>query len=165
VLSDATESTRDGVNATADMNKRATEDAKQLFQTGIHAAAHHANEASERVTRALGFSGEANERLAVQSKDNMDVVTRCGTVLTQAFQDASRSWLELSQKQWRRNLEGMKRLAGSKSIQEFTTIQSELVREGLEHMVQDSQAIAAASLKAVEQARDTFPKVPHQKAA
>lgn len=162
---EATDDARDGANATANLNERAAEDAKRLFQTGVDAAAHHANEASERVTRAFGLSGEANERLVLQSKENMDVVTRCGTVLTQAFQDASRGWLELSQKQWQRNLEGMKRLAGTKSIQEFATTQSELVREGLEHMVQDSRAIAATSLKAMEQARDTFPNIAHQKAA
>jgi hypothetical protein len=162
VLSRVTENARDGVNAMANLNEKATEDARRLFQTGIDAAAHHAGEASERGNRAFGFSGEASERLASKSKENLDVVTRCGTVLTQAFQDASRGWLELGQKQWQRNLEGMTRLAGSKSVQEFTTTQGELVREGLEHMVQDSQAIAATSLKSMEQARDTFLKAPRQ---
>jgi hypothetical protein len=78
-------------------------------------------------------------------------------MLTQAFQDTSRGWLELTQKQWQRNLEGMQRLAGAKSVQEFSTTQSELLRDGLEHMVRDGQAIAETSLKAIEKARDTFP--------
>jgi hypothetical protein len=146
----------------ANLHEKATLDAQQIFQTSIDAAAVHANEGSERVIRALGFSGEGSERLVEQSKENMDIVARCGTTLTQAFQDTSRGWLELAQKQWQRNLEGMQRLAGSKSVQEFTTTQSELLRDGLEHMVQDSQAIAATSLKAMEQAQGTFKKVPRQ---
>jgi hypothetical protein len=63
---------------------------------------------------------KGSQRLAAQSKENMDTVARCGTMLTQAFQDTSRGWLELAQKQWQRNLEGMPRLAGAKSVQEFS---------------------------------------------
>jgi hypothetical protein len=162
VRSAGAESLGDGANAMADLNNRAAADAKKLFQTGVDTAARHANEASERVTRALGFSGEGSERLLAESKENMDIVARCGTALTQTLQDASRSWLELSQKQWQRNLEAMQRLAGSKSVQEFTTTQSELLRESLEHVVQDSHTIAATSLKGMEQARDTFLKAPRQ---
>jgi hypothetical protein len=153
---------RAGVTMAANLHEKATLDAQQLLQTSIDAAAVHANEASERVSRALGFSGERSERLVEQSKENLDMVARCGTTLTQAFQDTSRGWLELAQKQWQRNLEGMQRLAGSKSVQEFTTTQSELLRDGLEHMVQDSQAITATSLKAMEQAQGAFKKVPRQ---
>jgi hypothetical protein len=160
--SSASENVRVGVHAMADLHEKAAVDTKQLFQNSIEAATLQANEASVRVTRALGFSGEGSERLVEQSNKNMDIVARCGTALTQALQDTSRSWLELSQKQWHRNLEGMQRLAGSKSVQEFTTTQTELLRESLEHVVQDSQAIAATSLKAMEQARDTFVKAPHQ---
>lgn len=157
----------DGVRpgaAVADLQEKAADDTKTMFQSSIDAAAVHAKDASERVSRALGFSGEGGERLLEQSTENMDAVTRCGTVLTQAFQDTSRSWLELSHRQWQRNFDGMKRLAGSKSVQEFATTQSELLREGLEHMVDDSQAIANTSLRAMEQARDTFPKGPRQRA-
>ena len=156
------ESVHAGVNTMADFQDKAAVDAKRLLQTSIDAATLQASEASDRVTRALGFSGEASERLIEQSNTNMDIVARCGTALTQALQDTSRSWLELSQKQWHRNLEGMQRLAGSKSLQEFTTTQTELLRESLEHVVQDSQAIAATSLKGMEQARDTLAKAPRQ---
>ena len=158
-VSGATDHVRVGVDSVAELNEKATSDTDKLLQTSIDAAALHANEASQRVSRAFGFSGEGSQRLAEQSKENMDTVARCGTMLTQAFQDTSRGWLELTQKQWQRNLEGMQRLAGAKSVQEFSTTQSELLRDGLEHMVRDGQAIAETSLKAIEKARDTFPTI------
>jgi hypothetical protein len=83
-------------------------------------------------------------------------------VMTQALQDASRSWFELAQKQWQRNLDGMNKLTRSTSVQEFATIQSNLVREGLQQLVQDSRAIAETSLRAVEEASKAFPSVPLQ---
>src|ERR1700712_867250 len=153
---------RDGMNKIVDLREHATENTKQLVQKSVETASHHAREATERFSRTLGFSGEGSERLALQSKQNMEAVTRCGTVLTQAFQDVSRNWFELSQKQWKRNLDGFSKLTSAKSVQEFTAIQSDLVREGLQHMVQDSKAITETSARAVEEASKTFSSVGPQ---
>jgi hypothetical protein len=92
----------------------------------------------------------------------MEAVTRCGTVLTQALQDASRNWFELAQRQWQRNLDGMNKLARSQSLQEFTAMQSDLVRDGLQNVVQDSRAIAEGSLRAVDEASKAFAGVAQQ---
>src|SRR6195952_537462 len=148
---------RDGMNKIVDLREHATENTKQLVQKSVETASHHAREATERFSRTLGFSGEGSERLALQSKQNMEAVTRCGTVLTQAFQDASRNWFELAQRQWQRNLDGMNKLARSQSLQEFSAVQSDLVREGLQNIVQDSRAIAETSLRAVDEASKAFP--------
>jgi hypothetical protein len=155
-VSQATNAARDGLNTVTELHAQATETSKKLLQDGVETAAKQAREATDRLTRTLGFSGQDSERLARQSKQNMEAVTRCGTVLTQAFQDASRNWFELAQKQWQRNLDGMNKLARATSVQEFTAIQSELVREGLQQMVQDSRGIAETSLRAVEDASKTF---------
>ena len=142
-----------------DLREQATENTKQVVQKSVETASQQAREAADRFTRTLGFSGEDSERLARQSKQNLEAVTRCGTVLTQAFQDASRSWFGLAQRQFQRNLEGMNKLVHAKSVQEFTAIQSELVRDGLQHMVQDSKAITETSTRAVEEASKTFSSV------
>src|ERR1700712_6041522 len=153
---------RDGVNKMVDLREQATENTKQVMQKGVETASQQAREAADRFTKTLGFSGEDSERLALQSKQNMEAVTRCGTVLTQAFQDASRSWFGLAQKQFQRNLEGLNKLTHAKSVQEFTAIQSDLVRESLQHMVQDSKEITETSTRAVEEASKTFSSVGPQ---
>src|SRR3954452_7291843 len=156
---------RDGINKIVDLREQATENTKQVVQKSVETASQQAREAADRFTRTLGFSGQDSERLARQSKQNMEAVTRCGTVLTQAFQDASRSWFGLAQKQWQRNLEGFTKLTHAKSVQEFTAIQSDLVREGLQHMVQDSKAITETSARAVEESSKTFSAVTQQSPA
>ena len=161
-VAQANNAAREGLNTVTDLHAQATETSKKLLQDGVETTAKHAREATDRITRTLGFSGQDSERLARQSKQNMEAVTRCGTVLTQAFQDVSRTWFELAQKQWQRNLDGMNKLARSKSVQEFASIQSELVREGLQQMVQDSRGIAETSLRAVEDASKTFPGTAQQ---
>jgi len=147
---------RDGVNKLTDLREQATESTKQIVQRSVETASQQAREAAERFTKTLGFTGEDSERLARQSKQNMEAVARCGTVLTQAFQDASRSWFGLAQSQWQRNLDGLNKLTRAKSVQEFAAIQSELTRESLQHIVQDSRAITETSARAVEEASKAF---------
>ncbi|GJD54006.1 hypothetical protein OPKNFCMD_6786 [Methylobacterium crusticola] len=153
---------RDGMNKMANLSDKATENAKQIVQKNIETASQQAREAADRFTRSLGFTGQDSERLADQSKQNLEAVTRCGTVLTQAIQDISRNWFELSQKQWQRNLDGMNKLTRATSVQEFTAIQSELLRESLQHVVQDSKTIAEVSVRAVEEASKAFTSVTQQ---
>jgi hypothetical protein len=147
---------REGVNKMVDLREKATESTKQMMQQSIETASQQAREAADRFSKTLGFSGENSEHLARQSKQNLEAVTRCGTVLSQAFQDVSRNLFDLGQKQFQRNLEGMTKLTRATSVQEFTTIQSDLMREGLQHMVQDSKAIAETSARAVEEASRSF---------
>jgi hypothetical protein len=157
--------TRDGANKMAEMRDQAAENTKRIVQRGLEAVSLQARESTDRFTRTLGFTGEDSERLARQSKQNLEAITRCGTVLTQAFQDASRSWFELGQRQWQRNLDGLNRLTQARSVQEFAAIQSELAREGLQHIVQDSRTIAETSLRGVDEATKTFSSVGQQGSA
>ena len=123
-----------------------------MMQNSIQTASDQARAVTERFTRSLGFTGQDGERFAQQSKQNVEAVTRCGTVLTQAFQDASRNWFELGQRQFQRNLDGAKKLSSATSVQEFATIQSNLVRESMEQMVESSRTIAERSLHAADEA-------------
>ncbi|MDR7036690.1 hypothetical protein J2X36_001431 [Methylobacterium sp. BE186] len=150
---------RDGVNKLANLQEQAAQNTKQIVQRSVETASQQAREVAERFTKTLGFTGEDSERLARQSKQNLEAVARCGTVLTQAFQDASRSWFGLAQSQWQRNLEGLNKLTRAKSVQEFAAIQSELARENLQHIVQDSRAITETSARAVEEASKAFASV------
>ena len=153
---------REGLTTITDLREQATENTKQFVQKSVETASQQAREAADRFTKTLGFSGEDSERLARQSKQNLEAVARCGMVLTQAFQDVSRGWFGLARKQFQHNLAGLNQLTRAKSLQEFTAIQSELVREGLQQMVQDSKAITEISVRAVEEAGKTFSGVAQQ---
>ena len=146
------EAARARVEMLADFRQRATEDAWKSMRGSVEAASQEVQNASDRFARTLGYSGEEGERLARQSGQNVDAITKCGTVLTQAYQDTSREWYGLAQKQLQRNLEGLSQLAHCRSVQDFAATQSSLVRESLQSMVEDSRLIAEISLKAVNDA-------------
>jgi hypothetical protein len=143
---------RAGVEKLANFRQRATDGAWTSMESGMDAATQEIQDASDQFTRTLGFSGEEGERLARQSGQNVEAITKCGTVLTQACQDTSREWYGLAQKQLQRNLEGLSKLAHCRSVQDLAATQSGLVRESLQHMVEDSRLIVEISLKAVNDA-------------
>ena len=140
------------VEMLADFRQRATEDVWKSMKSRVDAASQGFQNASDQFARALGFSGEEGERLARQSGQDVEAITKFGTVLTQAYQDTSRDWYGLAQRQLQRNLEGLSKLAHCRSVQEFAATQSGLVRDSLQHVVEDSRSIAEGSLKAVNDA-------------
>src|SRR3954447_2704109 len=146
------EAARAGVEKLANFRQRATDDGWKSMESGLDAASQSLQNASDQFARTLGFSGEEGERLARQSGQNVEAITKFGTVLTQACQDTSREWYGLAQRQLQRNLEGLSKLAQCRSVQDFAAVQSGLVRESLQHMVEDSRVIAEISLKAVNDA-------------
>ena len=143
---------RAGVEKLANFRQRATESAEKAVQSSVEAACQRFQNASDQLARTLGSSGEEGERLARQSAQNMEAISKYGTIVAQAYQDTSREWYGLAQKQWQRNLEGLSRLAHCRSVPDFAAVQSGLVRESLQHMAEDSRSIAEISLKAVNDA-------------
>ncbi|MCE4225001.1 phasin family protein [Methylobacterium sp. C25] len=150
---------REGADKLADLREKAAETTQHLMQNSVETASQQARQAAERFSKKLGFSGQDSDRLAFQSKQNIEAITRCGTVLNQAIQDASRILFELGQKQFQRNMDGFNKLTRATSVQEVMTIQSTLVREGFEGMIQDSKMLTETSSRAVDEASKTFANV------
>ena len=148
----AIEGAQAGIDRLAGFRQQATEDAWKSMRGSVEAASQEVQNASDRFARTLGYSGEEGDRLARQSGQNVDAITKFGTVLTQAYQDTFRDWYGLAQRQLQRNLEGLSKLAHCRSVQEFAATQSGLVRESLQHVVEDSRLIVEISLKAVNDA-------------
>lgn len=122
-----------------------------MMQMGVETVSQTTREFTERLSRTMGMGSEDGERFAEQARQNSDAVSRCGTVMTHALQDAWRSSVELGQKRWQRQLEGLKRLAGARSMQEFSMLQSEMMREGVQSLVADTRTVAEKSLRAFEE--------------
>jgi hypothetical protein len=159
------EAAQAGVERLADFRQRAMEDAWKSMESNVDAASQEVQNASDQFARTLGYSGEEGERLARQSGQNVEAITKFGTVLTQALQDTSRECYGLAQKQLQRNLEGLSKLAHCRSVQEFAAVQSGLIRESLQHMVEDTGSIVGISLRAVDEARKAVAETAHESAA
>jgi len=161
----AIEGAQAGIDRLAGFRQQATEDAWKSMRGSVEAASQEVQNASDRFARTLGYSGEEGERLARQSGQDVEAITKFGTVLTQACQDSSREWYGLAQRQLQRNLEGLSYLAHCRSAQDLAAVQSSLIRESLRYMVEDADSIVDISLRAVDEARRALAGTPQGKAA
>jgi phasin family protein len=133
--------------------RNAAEDASASVKSGVDAAV----QGFERVTdTVLGFSGPKAEELARQSSHNIEAVSQASTVLMRGLQHVSHEVFELAQERLKKNTEALTRIAQCRSVQDFVTFQSELVRDNLQQFVDATRRVAEVSLRSAEEATKTI---------
>lgn len=142
---------KDSLDKAGTLQGRTAETAQQIMQIGVETVSRTAREFTDQLQRTMGVGGEDGARFAEQARKNAEAVSRCGTVMSHAMQDAWRSSVELGQKRWQRNLEGMKRLTSARNLQEFSMLQSEMMRETVQSFVEDARIVTEASLHSFEE--------------
>jgi hypothetical protein len=131
--------------------REATDHAENVMQTGIQAAQRVADEFG----RVFGVGGQ-NEDLTRQATQNLEAITETGSVLMRGFQDVSREWLELTQERFRKNAEGMTKLAQCRTLPDLAAVQSDLARDNLNQIVDVTRRIAERSMKVADEAAKTI---------
>src|SRR3954466_13020815 len=138
--------------AGADMARRGTETARDTFQSGLNTARQTLQRVSDQVTRVAGFNGPPAEELTRRSSQNLQAVSQASTVLARGAQEVSREVIQLVQDRLQKNVEAVNRLAGTRSVQDFVAVQSDLVRDGLQQVIDTNKRIAELSVRVAEEA-------------
>ncbi len=152
------EVTEAAVASVANFARAATSDAQKAVEAGMGAAAEGVRRASDQFTRIYGFDGEEGQRLAKQSSLNMDAIRACSAIVIQAFQGSTRDWFSLAQSQYQRNLNAFAKLSQARSVQDYLAIQSDLIRDSMQHLVEESGAMVQHSAQAVQDATQSIGK-------
>ncbi len=129
----------------------ATDRVENVMQTGIQAAQRVADEFG----RVFGVGGQ-NEDLTRQATQNLEAIIETGSILMRGFQDVSREWLELTQERFRKNTEGMTKLAQCRTLPDFAVVQSDLARDNLNQIIDVTRRIAERSMKVADEAAKTI---------
>jgi len=138
--------------ASADLARRGVETARENLQAGLNTAAQSFQRMTDQVIQVLGFNGPQSEELARRSSQNLQAVTQANTVLARGFQEASHEWINLAQERVTKNLDGLNRLAGTRSGQDFVAVQSDLVRDDLQRLIETNKRVAEVSVRVAEEA-------------
>src|SRR3954469_1630908 len=138
--------------AGADIANRSTETARDAFQAGLNTASETFQRMSDQVTKVLGFNGPQSEELARRSSQNLQAVSQDSAVLSRGAQEVSRELIQLVQDRVQKNVEALNRLAGTRSVQDFVAVQSDLARDGLSQVIDTNKRIAEVSVRVAEEA-------------
>ncbi|MDQ2102635.1 phasin family protein [Azospirillum isscasi] len=133
----AAEATQRGADTASDMMGKATQIAGQT---------------SDQINRMMGLSAEAQGEVAQQTRENMDVMAQCGSVLMEGMQSIMREWLGFAQEAMARNAEGVNAMMRSRSVQDFYAAQSSMVKDEVELLLNRSVKVSELSAKTANDA-------------
>ena len=138
--------------AGADMARRGTETARDTFQSGLNTATETFQRMSDQFSQVLGFNGPQSEELTRRSSQNLQAVSQASSVLMKGAQEVSHEVLGLVQDRVQKNVEAVSRLASTRSVQDFVAVQSDLVRDTLQQVIDTNKRIAELSVRVADEA-------------
>jgi hypothetical protein len=145
------EASRAAVKANTEIVQTHLETGQQAMHSGLEAWARTLEALTQNWTRVIGVA-TPNPDLAEEAAQNVHAVSQASSVLAKGAQDASRAWLELTQKSVRTNLEGLSQFANCRSAHEVVAVQCSLLRNNLQHAMESGEAMARASSDAIHEA-------------
>ena len=150
------ETARNGARQLADTTRLATEAGQATMRTAADNAARAVHDSAEQIARSFGLSNQQGEDLARQASSNIEAITECSAVLMRGFQEISREWVSLAQDRFQKNLEGVQKLASCQNVQDVVAAQTELVRDNIQQMVENSRHLAETSARVAEETAQTW---------
>ncbi|MFZ1895078.1 MAG: phasin family protein [Rhodoplanes sp.] len=178
------EATREGAEQagriaqiSTDVSERAARAGTEILQRNVETvqeALHSIAEITARLTErsadqfshVFGISGEEAHKAAQKSSDNIDAIVHSSAVLAEVAQSISREWANFARERMEQNFTRFDALLRCRSPQDFTAVQSELLRDNLESFLQCARRIAEKSMQMAEEAtKRTAEAVEHAHAA
>jgi phasin family protein len=154
-MADVRKNQNESINKAAEASRAGTREAANQTQDAVSAGVEGFKQVTDQFTRAFGFTGESEE-VTRRATQNLEAVTETGSVLLRGFQDLSREWVELAQQRLQRNAEGLARLAQCRNLQDLAAVQTELVRENLREMINNTRRISERSVEVASEAARTI---------
>jgi phasin family protein len=138
--------------AGADIANRGTEAARNAVEAGLNTATQTFQRVSDQFTKVLGVSGPQAEEVARRSSENLQAVSQASTVLARGAQEVSQEVFGLIQDRLTKNVDAVNRLVGTRSVQDFVAVQSDLARDTLQQVIDTNRRIAELSVRVADEA-------------
>jgi hypothetical protein len=151
----ATDNLSETVRAGTESAQNIAQSMQQVVANSFGAFSELARRSTGQAMQMFDRSGGEARGLTGQASEGFNIVAQSNTILARGFQDVSREWFELSQKRLQTNLDGLNALARCRSMNEFVTVQSSLIRDNLEQTVDNSRRIAELTIQLADEATRT----------
>jgi len=152
-MSEATERTaRAGVEAV----RRNAESMNSHWRNNSEAASRIAERSMDQFSKMFGLSGDTARETMQRSSGNLQAMIESTTIVAGGLQNVSGEWMRFAQSRFEDNLDRFDELMGCRTVQECLALQTEIVRDNLEALL---QSVRRASELSTQLADDAAQKI------
>jgi phasin family protein len=148
-MSDAAENT---ARAGSDAFRRNTESIGKTWRESSQAATRIAERSMDQFSRLFGLTGDGARETMQQSAGNVQALIDSSTVVVSGIQNLSGEWLRFVQNRIEENLDHFEELLGCRTPQECMALQTRIVRDNLEALLQSARRTSELSTKLADEA-------------
>jgi hypothetical protein len=120
------------MRAGVELMQRNVEAIQHMFQCGARLAARLSERSVDQFGRTIGISEDRAEEAAQRSARDFQAIVQSGTVSTEITRRLCEEWLDVARARMDRAFDRVDALLHCRTPQEFTRLQSELVRDNVE---------------------------------
>jgi phasin family protein len=132
--------------------KQNAETFQNAWRLGLEMATSVMGRSTEQFGRTLGLSGDGVQQATERSARNAQTILYTGTAAAKAMGGASQECLQLVRQQIEKNMDRLNDLWSCRTPQDFAAVQSDMMRETVETVLESSRRIADMSVKMADDA-------------
>ena len=136
----------------ADIFQHNAETMQNAWQCGLDIANKMTERSTDQFARTFGFSGEEAQQAMQQSARNVEAIFHSTNILAKGIGGMSREWFEFIRGRMEYNMSRMDVLMRCRTPQDFAAVQSDLMRDNVESVLQSSRRVAEMSLQLADNA-------------
>ena len=138
--------------ASANLLKQNAETFQNAWRFGLEMTTSVMGRSTEQFGRTLGLSGGGVQQATERSARNAQTILYASTAAANVMGGMSREYLQLARHQVEKNMDHMNELWTCRTPQDFAAVQSDMMREAVETVLESSRRIADMSLKMADDA-------------
>lgn len=148
----AAEAGTEVARASASLLKQNAETLQNAWRFGLEMVTSVMGRSTEQFGRTLGLSGDGVQQATERSTRNTQTVLYTGTAAAKVMGGISQEYFHMVRHQVEKNMDHMNELWACRTPQDFAAIQSDMVRETMETVLEGSRRIADMSIKMADDA-------------
>jgi hypothetical protein len=141
------------MRAGAELMQRNAETVQRAIQCSARLAARITELSADQFGRAFGISGESPEEAAQKSSHNVEAIVQSSTVLTEITQRLCEEWAEIARARVDRGFQRLDAFLQCRTPQDFTALQSELLRDNMETFLGYARKAGEHSVRLAREAK------------
>ena len=148
-VSDAAERT---ARAGTEAFRRNAETLSSTWRNSSDAATRIAERSVDQFSKLFGLTGDTARETMQQSAGNVQALIESSTFVVDGLQNVSGEWVRFMQNRIEENLEHFEELLGCRTAQECMALQTRMVRDNIEALLQSARRASEVSTKLADDA-------------